>query len=518
MTGQPKILWADDEIDLLKPHILFLNAKGYDVDTAVSGVDALAMAAATPYDLVILDENMPGISGLETLSRLKEALPHTPVVMITKSEEENIMDQAIGSKIADYLIKPVNPNQILLSIKKTLHSSRLVAERSLSAYRDDFALIASMTDSASTPADWAELYRKLTRWQLELEAPGAAPDMAEILAAQVNEANARFGRTVSADYPHWIADTTDAPLMPHRVMKSRVLPALASGDKAWLIVIDNFRLDQWLAVAPTLGADWAIDTELMCTLLPTTTQYCRNALFSGLLPADIAAAFPALWVDEDSAEGKNLNEAPLIDSFFKRMRAPHTFSYTKVNDNDDCTRLIANVNSLRGNDLNVVVVNFIDMLSHARTENKALRELADTDAAYRSITLSWFAHSPLPDLLRAIAAKERPTVFITTDHGAVRVANPVKIGADKTVNSNLRYKVGRNLNILSGKALQITDTASFGLPPAGVSGSYLFARGRDFFAYPNNFSAAVRHYEGTLQHGGISLPEMLVPFARLTPR
>ncbi|MCI9607365.1 MAG: bifunctional response regulator/alkaline phosphatase family protein [Muribaculaceae bacterium] len=517
MNSKPKILWADDEIDLLKPHIMFLEAKGYELLTACSGVDALHICAETAVDLVILDENMPGISGLDTLARIKENSPHIPVIMITKSEEENIMDQAIGSKIADYLIKPVNPNQILLSIKKILHSGQLVAQKSLSAYRDEFARISSMTFSASTLSDWYELYRKLTYWQMELEAPDSSSEMADILASQINEANSAFAKYVTANYRSWLDDTADTPLMSHRVMTRRIMPQLKEGKKLWLIIVDNFRLDQWLSVSPMLSDLFAIDTELYCALLPTATQYCRNAIFSGLLPADIARSFPELWVDEDSEEGKNLNESPLIESYLRRMRQNFTFSYTKINDSDAASRLADRFTDLKSNDLNVVVVNFIDMLSHARTESKTLRELAGSDAAYRSITASWFVHSPLKELFRSIAASGASAV-ITTDHGTIAVDNPVKVAAEKNINSNLRYKIGRNLGVNASKVFAVTNPNAYGLPSTGVSCECIFAKNRDFFAYPNNFNHYSRHFRGTFQHGGVSMHEMLVPLAVLTPK
>ncbi|MDE6049331.1 MAG: PglZ domain-containing protein [Paramuribaculum sp.] len=514
---RPKILWADDEIDLLKPHIMFLQSKGYEVVTANSGVDALHYADTTPFDLVILDENMPGITGLETLARLKEAKPHLPVIMITKSEEENIMDQAVGSKIADYLIKPVNPNQILLSIKKILHSSTLVAQQSLNSYRDEFARISSLTYSATSFADWCELYRKLVFRQTELEAPGAAAEMADMLLSQINEANFSFAKFIERNYASWIASPESAPMMSHRIMREKVMPLLDEGKKVWLIVIDNFRYDQWVAVSPLLGDIFNIHSELYCSILPTATQYCRNAIFSGLLPRQIAAQFPQLWVDEESEEGKNLNEEPLIEGFMQRMRRDYRISYSKINDSENCARMTARISDLRNNDLNAVVLNFIDMLSHARTESKAVRELASTDAAYRSITGSWFLHSPLSELFKAIA-RTGDTVVLTTDHGTIRVDNPVKVGADRDINSNLRYKVGKNLGVDPGKVLEVRDAAEFGLPSPGISSSYIFARGRDFFAYPTNFNRYAQHYRDTFQHGGISMQEMLVPLVTLTPK
>lgn len=518
MNGnRPKILWADDEIDLLKPHIMFLESKGYDVTTANSGVDALHSIEKSPFDLVILDENMPGITGLETLTRIKVEKPHIPVIMITKSEEENIMDQAVGSKIADYLIKPVNPNQILLSIKKTLHSSALVARQSLNSYRDDFSRISTLTYSADSFADWCELYQKLVFRQTELEAPGTEAEMAEMLKSQINEANRSFAKFIEKNYSSWIAKPETAPLMSHRLMQERVLPLLDNGKKVWLIVVDNFRYDQWVAVSSMLGDSFNIQSDLYCSILPTATQYCRNALFSGLLPVQIAKTYPALWVDEDSEEGKNLNEAPLIEGFMQRMKRDYRCSYSKLNDSESCSRMVARLSEFKDCNLNAVVVNFIDMLSHARTESKAVRELASTDAAYRSITGSWFLHSPLSNLFKAIA-DTGDTVVLTTDHGTIRVENPVKVAAERDINSNLRYKVGRNLGVNPSKVLEVKNAPDFGLPSPGISSSYIFARGRDFFAYPTNFNKYAQHYHDTFQHGGISMQEMLVPVATLVSK
>ena len=377
-----KILWADDEIDLLKPHIMFLKAKGYEVATCCSGADALAMVEDTPYDLIILDENMPGLSGLETLQRIKLSAPHIPVIMITKSEEENIVDQAVGSKIADYLIKPVNPSQILSSIKKNLHSSRLESENTANAYRRDFQRIASLINNCDTLGDWMELYRALTRWELRLSGSDSAMD--ELLDMQRTEAEGLFARFVARNYESWVTAPTSSPerpLMSPDIFRRRLFPMLDDREKVFFILIDNFRLDQWEAVKPLLADSFTMREELYCSILPTATQYARNAIFSGLMPIDISRMFPALWVDEDSEEGKNLNESPLIATQFERYRRKCRFSYTKIYDSPGCDKLVRELSNLLDNDLNVVVINFIDMLSHARTESLMIRELASSDAA-----------------------------------------------------------------------------------------------------------------------------------------
>lgn len=517
MPNNPKILWADDEIDLLKPHIIFLRSRGYEVDTACSGADALDMADATPYDLIILDENMPGISGLEALAAIKQRMPLLPVIMITKSEEENIMDQALGSKIADYLIKPVNPNQILLAIKKQLDAGRLVNEQTSVDYRREFAALSDDIGRADTIDDWYALYRRLMFWDMQLASANTGMD--EMLALQRRDADTEFGKWMRRRYEDWAADpdASGRPLMSPELIPRRVMPLLDDGRKVFMILIDNFRLDQWLSVKPLLADIFSFDEQLYTSILPTATQYARNAIFSGLMPLKIAEMFPDLWVDEESEEGKNLNESPLLQTLFERFRRPTRISYNKVNDSAGAERLLRDFPRLEDNDLNVIVVNFIDMLSHARTESKMIRELAKSDAAYRSITESWFRHSPVLELFRRIAERGH-TVVLTTDHGTVRVEQPVKVVGDRNTNTNLRYKLGRNLAYDQKRVYEIRNPKRAGLPAPNISTAYIFALGHDFLAYPNNYNYYVQYYTGTFQHGGISMEEMLVPLITMTPK
>ncbi len=507
-----KLLWVDDEIDLLKAHILFLQKKGYEVATVTNGYDALDRCAEEDFDLVLLDENMPGINGLETLSRLKEIHPNMPVVMVTKSEEENIMDQAIGAKIADYLIKPVNPTQILLTLRKNIHQREIVTEVAQTAYQQDFGKIGLQINDSLTLDEWIEVYKKLTYWELRLTETES--DMVEMLHMQHEEAEKEFAKFIRKNYMRWMENPEERPIMSPDIFKKKIFPPLADGEKVFLLVIDNFRYDQWRVLYNEIADLFTVEENLYCSILPTATQYARNAIFSGLMPHIIAKMFPALWVDEDSEEGKNLNEAPLIKTQFDRYRKHHTFTYHKINDSASAEKFVGQLPNLWKYDLNVVVLNFIDMLSHARTESRMVRELAANEAAYRSITLSWFRHSALADLFRALAASDY-RVILTTDHGSIRTNNAIMLLGDLNTSTILRYKVGKNLTYNPREVFEIKHPNQAGLPSPNLSSAYIFAQGKDFFAYPNNYNHYVQYYKDTFQHGGISLEEMLIPLVTL---
>lgn len=513
-----KILWADDEIDLLKPHMLFLDNKGYDVTPVNSGADALDEIDHKYFDIVFLDENMPGMTGLETLNYIKSTHPNLPVVMITKSEEEHIMEEAIGAKIADYLIKPLNPNQILLSVKKILDNRRLVSERTNQSYQQDFRNISMAYNDEMDHEAWVEVYKKLVYWELEINNTDDK-SMAEVLEMQKDEANNNFTRFIRDNYVDWLNNpNVGRPLLSHQLMKTKVFPEIGKAKSVFFIVIDNLRYDQWKVIEPIIQETYnQTDEDNYYSILPTTTAYARNAIFSGMLPSDMARHHPDIWVGEDKDEKKNSHEDEFMMRQLKRNRLDIKASYNKIIHVNQGKQLVDNFNNLMGNDLNAIVFNFVDMLSHARTDLQMIRELAPDESAYRSITRSWFLHSPLLDLLRKAAAHD-VKVIITTDHGTIRVRKPFKIVGDKNTNTNLRYKQGKNLAFEDDKVYVSRKPEEIFLPKVNVSTSYVFSVEDYFFAYPNNYNYYVNYYKDTFQHGGVSLEEMILPVITLEPK
>lgn len=525
--SQIKILWVDDEIDLLKPHILFLEKKNYNVITCNNGQDAIDLFEEDNFDIVFLDENMPGLSGLETLSELKEKKSSVPVIMITKSEEEYIMEEAIGSKIADYLIKPVNPNQILLSLKKNLDHSRLISEKTTLDYQKEFRKIAMDMAMVRTYEDWVELYKKLLFWELELENI-EDQSMVEILESQKIEANVQFGKFIERNYEDWFASSihqgsgqskADKPILSHEIFGELVAPEIRKKEKPILfIVIDNLRYDQWKAFESVVNNHYKLEKEVSYfSILPTATQYARNAIFSGLTPLDMEKKFPQYWKNDPDEGGKNLYESELLTEQLKRLGLNIKQEYYKITNFASGKKLADNFKSLKNNDLTTIVYNFVDMLSHAKTEMDVVKELASNDKAYRSLTASWFKNSPLLDMIQQ-AQQLGFKLIITTDHGTINCKNPSKVIGDKNTSLNLRYKTGRSLTYEDKDVYAVKDPKKIGLPSLNMSSSFIFAKNDLFLAYVNNYNHYVSYYRNTYQHGGISLEEMVIPFLVLEPR
>ena len=513
---KPQILWIDDEIDSLKSQVLFLTNKGYDVACLSNGFDGIDYVKEHPVDVVLLDETMPGITGLETLAKIKAVNTGIPVVMITKNETENLMEEAIGSQITDYLIKPVNPNQVLLSLKKILDNKRLVSEKTTSSYQQEFRNLFMALNSNPDYNEWMEIYKKLVYWEMEMD-KSDSPEMREVFQSQKEEANTEFFKFVSKNYASWVkAGAKAKPTMSHTLFADKVLPGLEKGIPTFFVLIDNLRLDQWKAIQPIFAELFRITEEdSFYALLPTATQYARNAIFSGLLPIDIEKQYPVQWKNDDEDGGKNLYEEEFFRGQLKRLRREDIkTSYTKIVHHDAGQQLVNNVHNMLSNDLNIIVYNFVDMLSHARTEMEVLKELANDERSYRSITKSWFEHSPLFEALKKIADK-KIRIVLATDHGSIRVQRPSKILGDRQTTTNIRYKHGRNLNYEPKDVLAFRDPREAGLPVPNINSAYVFAREDVFLCYPNNYNQYVNFYRNSFQHGGISLEEMIVPIIKM---
>jgi len=512
----PKILWIDDEIDSLKSQVLFLTNKGYEVACLSNGFDGIDYVKEHAVDVVLLDESMPGISGLETLAKIKAVNSGIPVVLITKNETENLMEDAIGSQITDYLIKPVNPNQVLLSLKKILDNKRLVSEKTTSSYQQEFRNLFMALNSNPNHAEWMDIYRKLVYWEMEMDKTDS-PEMREVFQSQKEEANTEFFKFVSRHYASWVKPgAKDRPTMSHTLFADKVLPGMEKGVTTFFVLIDNLRVDQWKAIQPAFAEYFRVlEEDSFYAILPTATQYARNAIFSGLLPIDIEKQYPVQWKNDDEDGGKNMYEEEFFRGQLKRLRRDDIkFSYTKIVHHDAGHQLVGNIHNLLNNDLNLIVYNFVDMLSHARTEMEVLKELANDERSYRSITQSWFTHSPLFEALKRIADKNI-RIVVATDHGSIRVQRPVKVVGDRQTTANIRYKHGRNLNYDAKDVLAFRDPREAGLPVPNINSSYIFAREDVFLCYPNNYNQYANFYRNSFQHGGVSLEEMIVPVITL---
>lgn len=513
------ILWVDDEIESLKSQKLFLENKGYEVQTLTNGFDAIDFVKEHAVDVVLLDETMPGITGLETLQKIKEVNSNVPIVMITKNETENLMNDAIGSQITDYLIKPVNPNQVLLSLKKIIDNKRLVAEKTNTAYQQQFRNLFMALNSNPDYNEWMEIYKKLVYWELEME-KSDSPEMREVLQTQKQEANTEFFKFISKNYTNWLnPKSTDAPVMSHQLIKRKVLPHVSKEAPTFFVLIDNLRYDQWKTIQPIFAESFRVlEEETFYSILPTATQYSRNAIFAGLLPVEIEKNYPVQWKNDDDEGGKNLFEEEFFKGQLKRLRRDDIkYSYTKVVNHNDGQQLVNNIHNLLNNDLNIIIYNFVDMLSHARTEMEVLKELAADERSYRSITRSWFEHSPLHQALKRISDK-KINLVLATDHGSVRVKTPYKVIGDKQTTANLRYKHGRNLNYEAKEVLAFRNPHDAGLPVPTVNSSFIFAKEDGFLCYPNNYNYYVNYYKNTFQHGGVSMEEMIIPVIKMVSK
>lgn len=513
-----KVLWADDEIDLLKPHIIFLEQKGYRVLPVLSGDEALdSIQHDTGINVVLLDENMPGLSGLETLLRIKKIRDTLPVIMITKSEEEHLMEEAIGSKIANYLIKPVNPNQILLALKKVLDTGRLLDEKTQTDYRKTFSELGMQIQQANSMPAWIQVYKDLVFWALQLEQI-SEKSMQDVWSMQLADANNAYSKFIEQHYSGWFKPSAKAPLMSHTLLKSVLLPLLEQDLPVFLIVIDNLRLDQWQILQPYIAEFFMPESDgVYCSILPTATQYARNALFSGLMPGELQKKYPQYWVHDHEESGKNQFEEELLREQLSRFGKALKFSYHKITHLQAGKKLSDQLHNLYSNRLNVIVYNFVDMISHARTEMEVIRELAVDESAYRSLTRSWFMHSPLYEILKSLAQKPI-RLMITTDHGTIRVKNPVRVTADRQASTNLRYKLGKTMDYASKAVTECKTPTEWYLPQPFSGSRFIFARESDYFVYPNQYNQYVQHFKDTFQHGGISLEEMLIPYAVLKSR
>ncbi|MBS9774444.1 MAG: bifunctional response regulator/alkaline phosphatase family protein [Tenacibaculum sp.] len=510
------ILWVDDEIDLLKPHIIFLEKKNYNVTTCTNGLDAIDFVEKQNFDIVFLDENMPGITGLETIGKIKQIKNNLPIVMITKSEEEYIMEDAIGSKIADYLIKPVNPNQILLSLKKILDNNRLVSDKTTSNYQQEFRKISMDLSMVSSYEEWVDLYKRIIHWELELENVNDS-GMLEILESQKIEANSLFFKFIKKNYQNWL-NNDDCPTFSHTLFKNYVVPNLSKDKGILMIVIDNLRYDQYRILEPFINNHYKKEEEnSYCSILPTSTQYARNAIFSGLMPSEMEKHHPNLWKNDIDEDGKNLYEAEFLESQIKRLKLNIKYEYYKITSLKSGKELAENYNKTKQNDLTVVVYNFVDMLSHSKTEMEVIKELAGDDKAYRSLTVSWFKNSPLFEIIQK-AQKLGQKLIITTDHGTINCKKPTKVIGDKNISSNLRYKTGRSLSYEEKDVFAVKNPKDIFLPNITINSPFIFAKEDLFFAYPNNYNHFVKYYRNTYQHGGISLEEMIIPCAIYNPK
>lgn len=518
-----KLLWVDDEIELLRSHIIFLTEKGYDIDTATNGEDAINMVKEKNYDLLFLDEMMAGMGGLETLSRIKEFKPNIPVVMITKSEEETLMNEAIGGKIRDYLTKPVNPSQVLLVCKKILEGKKISGEYAAKDYLQDFNEISRTLMNNLDYSDWVSIYLKLVNWSIELD---RHPEMGlkQTLTDQFREANKEFSKFIEGNYKQWIANQDDpyTPTLTTQIVEKYIIDLLKNENSTvFFFVLDCLRLDQWLVMEEHLRDYFNIEKDYYYSILPTATPYARNALFAGLFPVEIEKYYPKLWqADDDDEKSMNKYEKELLQLLIdrKKIKLRSELKYLKIIDPEVGRNFEQNIHSYKSSHLTAVVVNFLDMIAHGRSDSELLKEIAPDEAAYRSLTNSWFTHSSLLSTLRTLSKMNNVKIILTTDHGSIRSLRGAKVLGDREASTNLRFKFGRNLKVDDKHAIFIKNPMDYLLPKKGMTINYIIAKEDYYFVYPTDYHKFLSYYKDTFQHGGISMEEMILPIVTLEPK
>jgi len=516
--ARKRIMWVDDEIELLRPHIMFLEEKGYEVTPVSSGEQAVELAARNRFDAVLLDEMMPGMGGLETLEKIKEADPGIPVIMITKSEEEELMDEAIGKRIDDYLTKPVNPSQIFMACKRLLDARKIREERVVKEYVPEFNQLVRLSSSGLDHEGWARAYARIADWELRLDEVGDEGLLQSHLD-QKRELSIEFCRFVENSYADWVHGE-DRPLLSVDIFERFAAPLVARGRRVYFIVIDCMRLDQWLCLEPILSPYYDISRHLYYSILPTATPYSRNAIFSGLFPRDLAQKYPEKWESDNAADrGRNRYERELLELQMARLglKVRPGLKYFKVYNVDEGNSVRKQVSTLSSVPLVAMVFNFLDILAHGRSESEILQELAPDEGGFRSLMKSWFTHSSLFEILKSLS-QEDADVIITTDHGSILGRRAALVKGDRDTSTNLRYKFGNNISCDEKQAVDVRDPATFRLPDEGFNTNYLLAKEDYYFVYPTRFHEFERHYKGSFQHGGISMEEMIVPCAVLTPK
>ncbi len=513
-------MWVDDEIELLKAHILFLRSRGFEVTPVSNGNDAVKLVSQENFDLVLLDEMMAGKDGLATLADIKARKPGLPVIMITKNEEESLMEKAIGSKITDYLTKPVNPSQVLMACKKILEQQRISSEHVARNYLEEFHAISQQLFNDLKSSDWIDIYQKLAGWEIEFD---DHPDLGlnDTLEDQKRDCNIEFAKFIDNNYQGWInEDPHFRPALSPDLIPRHVLPLLKDGHKVLFIVIDCMRLDQWYTFAPLLYDLFNIEINYHYSILPSATPYSRNAIFSGLFPSEIQKIHPDIWLREEEDEtSMNRYEGRMLEDLLAQhdLDLRGKFSYLKVLDSDSGWALEKRISSYLGNSMIALVLNFVDILAHRRADSDLLKEILPNESSYRSVVRTWFQHSWIFSVLRRFAATDF-TIILTSDHGSIRVQNDVKVVADKSASSNIRFKSGRNLNCPPKYALSIKNPAEFKLPDQGINTNYLIAKENFYFVYPTNYHKYQTFFRDTFQHGGISMEEMILPVVKMTPR